>query len=133
MYGRSVGASIRGPRESLDGHGPSKRAFPWGAAGRLGARMSSYFIVVLAPQQGGGWRAHFPDFPGCRAEGERIEVAIASATRAVGDRLGQLRQEGQSIPIPRSLEELRADANWAVDRAIDWSKAVVSIVPIAPV
>ena len=92
--------------------------------------VSDHFIVVLVPQQGGGWRAHFPDFPGCRTDGERVEIAIANATKAVCERVGQLRHEGLSIPIARSLEELRADAKWAMDRAIDWSTAVVSIVPV---
>jgi predicted RNase H-like HicB family nuclease len=89
-----------------------------------------HFIAVLMPQSGGGWRAHFPDFPGCRAEGSRIEIAIANASRAVAKLIAELHGKSMSLPAPRSFEDLRADTAWTTERAIDWATAVICLVPI---
>jgi predicted RNase H-like HicB family nuclease len=95
-----------------------------------GLEKLSHYIAVLVPQPGGGWRAHFPDFPGCRADGPSVEIAIANARRAVADVVGQPLHEGITVPRPRSYEELRPDNEWAAERGIDWSTAVISLVPI---
>ena len=34
-------------------------------------------------------------------------------------------------PTPRTLEEIRADAAWAAERSIDWTKALVSVVHVS--
>ena len=90
----------------------------------------SHYIAVLAPKKGGGWRAHFPDFPGCRAEGDRVEVAIAIATSAASDLIDQLNHNHMSVPTPRSYEVVRTDDGWARERGIDWSKCVISLVQV---
>jgi hypothetical protein len=88
--------------------------------------MGQHFVVVLVPRPGGRWRAHFPDFPGCRAEGERVELTIEQASREVTARL----VNGSAMPLPRSYEVVRSDDAWAGERGIDWSKAVISLVQI---
>ncbi len=93
--------------------------------------MAQYYVVVLVPQNGSVWRAHFPDFPGCRAEGTRVEMAIDNAVNAVSDMIDGLHRQGGIILPPRSYEEVRADATWAAERGIDWSTAVISMVRIA--
>ena len=89
--------------------------------------MAQDYVVVLAPQGGGGWCAHFPDFPGCRAMGDRIEVAIENSTREVASRVDRL----HGLPPPRHQEEIREDVAWARQRGFDWSTAVVRLVQIA--
>ncbi len=89
-----------------------------------------HFIAVLVPQHGGGWRAHFPDFPGCRAEGSHVEIAIANASRAATNLIAELHSKSMSVPAPRSFEDVRADDAWAAERSVDWTTAVVSLVPI---
>lgn len=93
--------------------------------------MSKHYVVVLAPQRGGCWRAHFPDFPGCRAEGNLVNEAIENAAHEVRLRVDQLRSSKKLIPSPRSYEEVRADNRWAQERGIEWSTAVISLVGIA--
>jgi hypothetical protein len=88
--------------------------------------VAKHFIVVLVPMKGGGWRAHFPDFPGCRAEGSRIEGTIDASYAEVTARLSQ----SSEVPSPRSYEDVRADDTWARARDIDWSTAVISMVRI---
>ncbi len=89
--------------------------------------MDQKYIVVLTPQPGGGWCAHFPDFPGCRAMGDRMDVAIENSCREVVSRLERV----HDAPTPRSQEDVCADHAWARKRSIDWSTAVVSLVPIS--
>jgi predicted RNase H-like HicB family nuclease len=87
-----------------------------------------HYIAVLCPHAEGGWRAHFPDFPGCKAHGHVIEKAIDAAAQSVGRHIAGLSRQNEKIPEPRSLEAIRSDETWARDRAIDWSRCVVSLV-----
>jgi predicted RNase H-like HicB family nuclease len=92
--------------------------------------MGQHHVVVLVPQPGGGWRAHFPDFPGCRAEGARVESAIDTSMKAVAEMIDNMHREGAIIPLPRSYEEVRADDAWAANRGVNWSTAVISLVRV---
>jgi hypothetical protein len=85
---------------------------------------------VLVPLLKGGWRAYFPDFPGCRAEGLRLELAIEKATREVTSLVAELQHQGMSVPNARSYEQVRDDAAWATERGIDLPKAVISLVKL---
>jgi predicted RNase H-like HicB family nuclease len=88
-----------------------------------------HYLAVLVPQPGGGWRAHFPDLPGCRAESSSVEGAILLAREAAGGLVRKLKLNG-GAPAPRALEEIRADEAWTAERAIDWTKALVSVVAV---
>ncbi|HJT15142.1 MAG TPA: type II toxin-antitoxin system HicB family antitoxin [Dongiaceae bacterium] len=91
-----------------------------------------HYLAVLVPRADGGWRAHFPDFPGCGAEGYSVEAAIASASAAAAERARWLRAQGVSLPESQSHEEVRYNANgWAKERDIAWPDAVISLVPLA--
>jgi predicted RNase H-like HicB family nuclease len=92
--------------------------------------MAHHRIVVLVPQMG-GWRAHVPDFPGCRAEAMDLEAAIGQARRNVGDALDDLRRQGQSLPVARSYEQVQADVDWARRRGIHISSAVISWIKLS--
>jgi predicted RNase H-like HicB family nuclease len=93
----------------------------------LGYAMSKYYVLVLVPQQG-GWRAHFPDIPNCRAEAERVEFAIQKATAAAGSMMQEFRRKGIPVNEPRSFEEIRSDNSWAAERSIQWPEVIVSLV-----
>jgi predicted RNase H-like HicB family nuclease len=95
--------------------------------------MSKHYVVVLAPQRDGGWRVHFPDFPGCRAEAASVNAAIEHAAHEVRLRVDQLRASRSPVPTPRSYEEVRVDDRWARERSIEWSTAVISFVNITTV
>ena len=90
-----------------------------------------HYLAVLVPQAGGGWRAHFPDFPGCGGVGSSVEAALL-VSRAAATKAAHAQQaEGHLLPSPISYEELRQHTNrWAQERKIDWSTAVVSLVPL---
>jgi predicted RNase H-like HicB family nuclease len=91
-----------------------------------------HYLAVLVPIADGGWRAHFPDFPGCGAEGHSVEDAITSASTAAAERVRWLHAQGVSIPHSQSYEHVRHHSNgWAKDRGIVWSDVVISLVPLA--
>ena len=90
-----------------------------------------HYLAVLVPQPDGGWRAHFPDFPGCRAEGQSVETAIDTAAAAAAEQARWLSAQGISLPHPQTYEEVRYHSNgWASERGIDWSHAVASVVKL---
>jgi len=90
-----------------------------------------HYLVVLVPRAEGGWRAHFPDFPGCRAEGASVEAAVNTAASAAADHARWLRAQGVSLPTPQTYEGVRQHGHrWAAERGIDWSRAVASIVKL---
>ena len=91
-----------------------------------------HYIAVLVPQIEGGWRIHFPDFPGCRAEGAHLEQAISVARQAVYQRVDVAAADG-AVPFPRSLEAIVADPDWARTRGVDWRRSVISLVPFADI
>lgn len=92
--------------------------------------MRRHHVVVLVPRADGGWRAHFPDFPGCRSEGESAENAIHKAELAIAAFIAELRRTGRRVPAAKPYEAVRADEAWTRERGIEWSKAVISLVPI---
>jgi predicted RNase H-like HicB family nuclease len=91
-----------------------------------------HYIAVLIPQAEGSWRAHFPDFPGCRAEGPTIEAAIDASGAIVAEHARELQRHGVSLPTPQSYEDVRHRSNgWGAARGIDWSKAVISMIRLS--
>ena len=90
-----------------------------------------HYLAVLVPRPGGGWRAHFPDFPGCRAEGESVEAAIDAAAASAAEHGRWLRAQGVSLPHPQTYDEVRHYSNgWAAERGIDWAHALASLVKL---
>ena len=87
--------------------------------------MLNHHVVVLVPQVG-GWRAHVPDFPGCRAEAMELEAAIGRARRNVGGAADDLRRHGQVLPVARTYKQVQADSDWARQRGIHIPSAVIS-------
>ncbi len=88
------------------------------------------YLAVVVPQRGGGWRVFVPDFPGCRADGGDVAIAIVNAVHLAGGLIIQLRDKGMTMPEARSREQIRADDSWATGNHVDWSTAVISPVPI---
>jgi predicted RNase H-like HicB family nuclease len=91
----------------------------------------THYLVVLVPHADGGWRAHFPDFPGCRAKGESVKAAIDTSAAAAAAHARWLRSQGVSLPHPQTYVEVRHYGNgWAAKREIDWSRALASLVKL---
>lgn len=57
-------------------------------------------IRPLKPNEGGGFLATFPDLPGCMADGETPEEALADARGAFACWMDAHIADGRPIPLP---------------------------------
>jgi predicted RNase H-like HicB family nuclease len=113
----------------VSGSNPASRSFVRSFE-RLDGNAVTHYIAVIVPHAEDAWRAHFPDLPGCRAEAQDIELAIAQASRVASKLVARLLLDG-GAPAPRTLEEVRADEAWAAERSIDWTTALISLVHVS--
>lgn len=67
-----------------------------------------------------------PDLPGCTSAGGTVEDALRNGAEAVRLWCEDARADGESLPEPRAIEELRQDPTIAAALA---SGAVLSFVP----
>lgn len=88
----------------------------------------AHYISVLMPRHAGGWRAVFPDVPECEVEGDSLDATVLRAAGALTECVAH--RYGDDAPSPRELKEIKADDDWAAAHDIDWSKAVVTMVPL---
>lgn len=82
------------------------------------AKQADYAIMVepLSQADGGGWLATVPALPGCMADGETPEEALADAAAAIVEWKAAAKELGRDVPgaaslgqwrqrVPRSLHE----------------------------
>lgn len=89
-----------------------------------------HYLAVLIPRAENCWRVHFPDFPGCRAEGADVEMAIRASKREAGQVLRQIERAELPAPKPSSFSDVRENAALAVEHGIDWSTAIINLVDL---
>lgn len=70
---------------------------------------TDYAIMVepLSEADGGGWLATVPALPGCTADGETPEEALADAEAAIVEWRDAARQAGRDVPGPAALGQWR--------------------------
>ena len=70
---------------------------------------TGYAIMVepLTAADGGGWLATVPALPGCMADGDTPEAALADAESAIAEWLDAAKVLGRTIPGPQSLGQWR--------------------------
>jgi antitoxin HicB len=61
-------------------------------------RLPRFEIRPLSEDDGGGYLIAFPDYPGCMADGETPEAAIAEGRDALASYVATLRELGRPIP-----------------------------------
>jgi len=80
------------------------------------------------PLSAGGWRALFPDVPECEVQGDSLDMTVFRATGALTEYAES--KFGHVLPLPRELTEIKADRDWVAQHDIDWTQAVVTMVPL---
>ena len=55
----------------------------------------------LTEDEGGGFVLEFPDLPGCVADGDTVEEAIANAQDAIAEWIDAAKALGRSVPEPQ--------------------------------
>lgn len=82
------------------------------------------YIALVHKDEGTSYGVSFPDVPGCISAGDTFEEAIANAAEALAGHFTVMQADGESIPQPRSFEQLRRDPEFADDS----TDAIVTIV-----
>ena len=89
--------------------------------------MRRYIALVHAGKRR-TYGVSFPDIPGCIAAEAGFEAAVESAAQALRFHVEGMIEDGEKIPEPRSLEQIRADPEFAEEL----EGAVVALVPLLP-
>ena len=83
------------------------------------------FLALIHRDEEPGFGISFPDFPGCISEGATIDEAVRCGATALAFHIEGMIQDGETIPAPRSLEEIERDPSLA-----EWREgAVICSVP----
>jgi len=89
-----------------------------------------HYISICVPLESRRWRVLFPDLPACEAEADSLEEAMVRASNALTQYAVALNGNKPGIPLPCDLSEIRLNGNWASTHGVDWSKAVVTMIPL---
>ena len=67
------------------------------------------YIAYLHKDKNSDYGMSFPDFPGCITAGSSLEEARSLAAQALAFHVAGMRLDGEAIPKPSTLDELRGD------------------------
>ncbi len=83
----------------------------------------THYIALIHKDAGSGYGVSFPDVPGVTAVADTLDAALAEASVALGFALEDWPGDR---PVPRTLDVLRADADF-----LEWSADAV-VAAVAP-
>ncbi|ACL55184.1 type II toxin-antitoxin system HicB family antitoxin [Methylobacterium nodulans] len=66
-------------------------------------------IVMLIHEEGGVYGASFPDFPGATTVAGDLDTLYTKAAEMLAFHVEGMVEDGDEIPVPRTLQELRED------------------------
>ncbi|MDE0242672.1 MAG: type II toxin-antitoxin system HicB family antitoxin [bacterium] len=82
--------------------------------------------VSFIHQDDAGYGISFPDFPGCVSVGDSVDAAVRLGCEALAFHVEGLRNDGERIPPPRSIDAIKADPELA-----DWREgADLVLIPL---
>jgi predicted RNase H-like HicB family nuclease len=82
------------------------------------------YLALVHKDEGTSYGVSFPDVPGCISAGDTFEAAIENAAEALAGHFTAMRADGDTIPPPRSFEELQRDPEFREESA----GAIVTVV-----
>ena len=77
-----------------------------------------FSVRHLSAEDGGGFLVEFPDLPGCMADGETIEEALAEAQDAVASWIKTAEALGDPVPEPDTLSKYSGQWRQRVPRSL---------------
>jgi hypothetical protein len=89
-----------------------------------------HYVGVFVPLEPNGWRALFPDFPGCVAEAPSLEIAICRAADSLLQHAGSLGSGIYLSPMSRNAAANRLDEKWATAHGFSLRTAIISMIPL---
>jgi predicted RNase H-like HicB family nuclease len=75
------------------------------------------FVAFVHKEPGSCFGVSFPDVPGCFSAGDTADEAVVNAVEALAGHVRMLREDGQSEPRARNLDDLLADETLSEERA----------------
>ncbi len=88
----------------------------------------THYVALVHKEPESDYGVIFPDFPGCVSAGASFDEAMRMAAEALAGHVDLMRRDGDPIPAPRGLEEIKV----AADDWLDWEGAIVTLVPLLP-
>lgn len=85
--------------------------------------MADSYIGLIHKEDDSDFGVSFPDFPGCVSAGQTLDEARALATEALLFHIEGMREDGEEVPAPSSLDAVLASDPKAAE-------AVVFVVPV---
>jgi predicted RNase H-like HicB family nuclease len=67
------------------------------------------YIAYLHKDKKSDFGVSFPDFPGCITAGSTLEEARRLAVEALAMHVAGMREDGEAVPKPSTLDDLRGD------------------------
>ena len=67
------------------------------------------YIAYLHKDKHSDYGVSFPDFPGCITAGSSLEEARGRSAEALAFHVAGMREDGEPIPKPSTLDDLRRD------------------------
>ena len=67
------------------------------------------YIAYLHKDRNSDYGVSFPDFPGCITAGSTLEEARRMAVEALSLHIAGMQEDGEAIPFPSTLDNLRRD------------------------
>ena len=72
-------------------------------------------IIGVVHEQKGVYGISFPDFPGCVSGGANLEEAMRRGRETLRVHVESMIQDGENLPVLRSLDQLKKDASFQHD------------------
>ena len=72
-----------------------------------------HYVAIIEDNGSEDVSLWFPDLPGCMSGGDDIDEALENAPEAIGFYAEELIEDGRQLPTPRTLDELKADPEFA--------------------
>jgi predicted RNase H-like HicB family nuclease len=86
-------------------------------------------VYALVHDEKGRFGISFPDFPGCVSGGRTVDEAIRRGKETLAFHVAGMIEDGDPVPAPRSLQQLRRDPEFA-EEAADVRHVCVVEVPV---
>ena len=86
------------------------------------------YVAFIHRDEDPGFGISFPDFPGCVSGGETIDEAIQRGAGALAFCIEGMIEDGETIPRPRTLQDIESDpslAEWRTGATICFVPAVI--------
>jgi predicted RNase H-like HicB family nuclease len=75
----------------------------------------STHVIAIVHEEAGVYGASCPDLPGCIAAGDSLDEAMQRGAAAAAAYINSLIEDGEPIPVLRTLDQLKADPTFRED------------------